>query len=209
MQPFNLRFDSSLSTSSLKLRVLSYPPTHRQDEHGHVANNHGPSRSIRTNQSTGNGHGHGHGWWLQDFCKSSLRDNPYRTPSPRKTNNPKMLWNWDTIDTCFISSTWHITSAGMFAGSCIGVILLVMSLEFLRRAVKEFDRFLIRQHGLSSATKPSTSSNTDRDTSPKRLVNVSTEGLEESTGFRPSIAQQAVRAGLHTVQFAVAYFVML
>lgn len=111
-----------------------------------------------------------------------------------------MLWNWNTIDTCFISSTWHITSAGMFAGSCIGVILLVMSLEFLRRSVKEYDRFLVRQHG--------TRKNTDGDTSPKGLVRASTGGVE-GVGFRPSVAQQAVRAGLHTVQFGVAYFVML
>ncbi|KLU81392.1 hypothetical protein MAPG_00482, partial [Magnaporthiopsis poae ATCC 64411] len=26
-----------------------------------------------------------------------------------------MLWNWYTIDTCFIASSWRVTSAGMFA----------------------------------------------------------------------------------------------
>jgi copper transporter 1 len=57
-----------------------------------------------------------------------------------------MLWNWYTIDACFLTSSWHITSRGMFAGSCIGVICLVLLLEFLRRSVKEYDRFLVRQH---------------------------------------------------------------
>src|ERR1700679_2420036 len=57
-----------------------------------------------------------------------------------------MLWNWYTIDACFLSSSWHITSHGMLAGSCIGVICLVLLLEFLRRSVKEYDRFLVRQH---------------------------------------------------------------
>src|SRR4051812_39194195 len=57
-----------------------------------------------------------------------------------------MLWNWYTIDSCFISKSWHVTSAGMFAGSCIGVILLVMALEFLRRSVTEYDRYLARAH---------------------------------------------------------------
>ena len=33
----------------------------------------------------------------------------------------------------------------MFAASCIGVIFLVLSLEFLRRLGKEYDRFLVRQ----------------------------------------------------------------
>ena len=56
-----------------------------------------------------------------------------------------MLWNWYTVDACFISSTWHVRSRGAFAGSCIGVVLLVMSLEFLRRAQREFDRYLARR----------------------------------------------------------------
>jgi hypothetical protein len=34
----------------------------------------------------------------------------------------------------FIASSWHVRSSGQFAGSCIGVILLAMSLESLRRA---------------------------------------------------------------------------
>ena len=62
------------------------------------------------------------------------------------TEETQMLWNWNTVDACFISSTWKITSAGMFAGSCIGVILLVMFLELLRRCVKEFDRYLLRKN---------------------------------------------------------------
>jgi solute carrier family 31 (copper transporter), member 1 len=33
----------------------------------------------------------------------------------------------------------------MFAGSCIGVIFLVLSLEFLRRLGRDYDRFIARQ----------------------------------------------------------------
>ncbi|KAF8849986.1 hypothetical protein BDZ45DRAFT_680109 [Acephala macrosclerotiorum] len=39
----------------------------------------------------------------------------------------------------FIARSWHITFYGMFAGSCIGVILLEMALEFLKRASREYD----------------------------------------------------------------------
>lgn len=60
-----------------------------------------------------------------------------------RPRNTQMLWNWYTIDTCFIASSWHVRSAGAFAVSCIGVVLLVVLLEFLRRSTKEFDRFLI------------------------------------------------------------------
>lgn len=50
------------------------------------------------------------------------------------------MWSWDTIHACFLSSTWHIKSSGMFAGSCIGIVGLIMTLELLRRLTKEKDR---------------------------------------------------------------------
>jgi copper transporter 1 len=118
------------------------------------------------------------------------------------TENPdQMLWNWYTIDSCFIASTWRITSPGMMAGSCIGVILLTMSLEFLRRSVKEYDRFLLRQHAARVAASAGTSSPTKAG---------SDNGLVPApAGYRPKIWEQAIRALLHMTQFAVAYFVML
>jgi len=111
-----------------------------------------------------------------------------------------MLWNWYTIDTCFISSTWHIRSAGMFAGSCIGVILLVMLLELLRRSVKEYDRFLVRKH---LSQQPPAVASDSAGILPKDGVAI------PQGGYRPTVLEQAVRALLHTCQFAVAYFVML
>jgi copper transporter 1 len=122
-----------------------------------------------------------------------------------------MLWNWNTVDSCFIASSWRITSNGIFALSCIGVVLLVMALELLRRAVKEYDRFLIRKHledaaaaGIVShqvGASSKDSSHSAGATPPHIPVAVS--------GYRPTVVQQAIRAFLHMVQFAVAYFVML
>ncbi|KAL1837213.1 hypothetical protein VTJ49DRAFT_4114 [Mycothermus thermophilus] len=119
-----------------------------------------------------------------------------------------MLWNWNTVDACFISSTWKIRSAGMFAGSCIGVILLVMSLEMLRRAVKEYDRYLINKHLASqgqSRRPVSSSGKAASDEGSPAPVCVTVAGQ----GYRPALFEQAVRALLHMLQFAVAYFVML
>ncbi|KGO37634.1 Ctr copper transporter [Penicillium expansum] len=56
-----------------------------------------------------------------------------------------MLWNWYTVDACFLANSWHIKSRGMFAGSCIGVICLVLSLELLRRLGREYDSFIVRR----------------------------------------------------------------
>ena len=129
-------------------------------------------------------------------------------PSPRQ-----MLWNWNTVDACFISSSWRVTSSAMFAGSCIGAVLLVVALELLRRAVKEYDALLVRQHrarlaGRAPATAPAAAGQ-----QPKAASSLSSEELVAATveepGFRPNVFQQAVRAFLHMLQFAVAYFVML
>ncbi|KAL7623126.1 Copper Transporter integral membrane protein that functions in high affinity copper transport [Parahypoxylon ruwenzoriense] len=126
-----------------------------------------------------------------------------------------MLWNWYTVDTCFLASSWHNTTSGMFAGSCIGVILLTMSLELLRRTVKEYDRYLIRKHtSTPAAISPagSTTASAPKDADSKIVATSSApacQAVAQSTGFRPSILEQAIRALLHMVQFAVAYFIML
>jgi copper transporter 1 len=96
----------------------------------------------------------------------------------------------------------------MFAGSCVGVVLLVMSLEFLRRASKEYDQYILRQaqreyHQATSIQASVSKSPNSNETT------VSVVALSPLTSFRPTIFQQAVRAGFHTVQFAVAYLVML
>jgi copper transporter 1 len=120
-----------------------------------------------------------------------------------------MLWNWNTVGSCFLASSWKITSTSVFAGSCIGVILLVISLEMLRRAVKEYDRFLAMKHLNSHITPMATSTsskNVADEASPTPACSVSVPG---GYGYRPTIAEQAVRALLHMLQFAVAYFVML
>ncbi|KAL7620781.1 Copper Transporter integral membrane protein that functions in high affinity copper transport [Parahypoxylon ruwenzoriense] len=126
-----------------------------------------------------------------------------------------MLWNWNTVDACFISSSWHIKTHGMFAGSCIGVILLAIVLEVLRRAVKEYDRYLIRKHtnrgrvtieGGNGSPGPINCRNTTDPSSPSAPL-AGTAIVD--TGYTPRLNEQAVRALLHTAQFAVAYFLML
>jgi copper transporter 1 len=126
-----------------------------------------------------------------------------------------MLWNWNTIDACFVSRSWHITSRGMFAGSCIGVILLVILLEFLRRAGKEYDRYLVAQHTRSVGSSDSLSSSSstaavaDATKGPNSSDRAAACNPVVSQPFRPNVMQQAIRALLHMLQFAVAYFVML
>ncbi|KAH8594556.1 Ctr copper transporter family-domain-containing protein [Bisporella sp. PMI_857] len=116
-----------------------------------------------------------------------------------------MLWNWNTIDACFLSSSWQITSRGTFAVTCIGVVLLVVLMEFLRRIAKEYDNLILRQfqrhveaqsllHKIEIESSCClTSSNAD-----KRVAI-----------FRPTPLQQLTRAVIHAVGFGVGYIVML
>jgi copper transporter 1 len=110
----------------------------------------------------------------------------------------------------FIARSWRITSQGAFAGSCIGVILLVVLLEFLRRAGKEYDRYIIAQHIKTLGSTTSSASSVDGPSGQKQPTTTTTASpIVSAPRFRPNIFQQAIRALLHMLQFAVAYFVML
>ncbi|KAK3385792.1 high affinity copper transporter [Podospora didyma] len=119
-----------------------------------------------------------------------------------------MLWNWYTVDACFISSSWRVTSAGMFAASCIGTILLSICLEILRRSVKEYDTYLIRTHTDNYVSLGSSGGGRGEGShSPNK--GPAGVAFPLPIGYRPSLLQQTLRALLHMLQFAVAYFIML
>ncbi|KAI4122129.1 MAG: hypothetical protein LQ338_005987, partial [Usnochroma carphineum] len=143
-----------------------------------------------------------------------------------------MLWNWYTIDACFISSTWQITSKGKFAGSCIGVICLVIVLECLRRLQREYDAFLVKQYrarsaqNLASIHKSPSETPLHPDVEANNAVKTDSSNILVNSTFEnarapgdqsflkqrrlvPTVFQQAVRALIHMLQFAVAYFIML
>ena len=127
----------------------------------------------------------------------------------------KMLWNWYTLDACFLSSSWHITSHSMFAGSCVAIVALVCMLELLRRMSKRYDRYLLREcqtrrQASVSAAGPSTSARKGNVKNGVSLVAKSLLGnSSKPMVFRPTALQQMVRALLHTLLFALAYIIML
>jgi solute carrier family 31 (copper transporter), member 1 len=98
----------------------------------------------------------------------------------------------------------------MFAGSCIGVICLVVVLEALRRASREFDSFITRRAATSaSLSVAGTRIVTDSDSDGKSTTVGHAGALPGPRSFTPSLSQQLVRSFLHMLQFAVAYFIML
>ncbi|GAB7364283.1 hypothetical protein MBLNU230_g4828t1 [Neophaeotheca triangularis] len=113
-----------------------------------------------------------------------------------------MLWNWYTVDACFLSESWYIESEGMFAASCIGVVFLVVLLEFLRRLGKEYDTHMLQQFHRRATTAFTGQVSESTPMSPTCLQ-------QSIVTFRPTAIQQCIRALIHMTTFAVAYFVML
>ncbi|EDU44637.1 high affinity copper transporter [Pyrenophora tritici-repentis] len=114
-----------------------------------------------------------------------------------------MLWNWNVLDTCFMSSSWHIHSTTTFGISCVGIVLLAILIEFLRHAGKEYDGFIVAQHKKNSDGAGETMVHASSDRTKNSRMTTTAEV------YRPSLVQQAIRTLLHTCQFAVAYIVML
>lgn len=120
-------------------------------------------------------------------------------PRRSRANDWQMLWNWYTVDACFLAESWHIESEGMFAASCVGVAFLVVMLEFLRRLGKEYDSHMYQQF-----QRRATLAFSNRG-------DPATPCIQQPTfvTFRPTPLQQLIRSVIHMASFAVAYLIML
>lgn len=117
--------------------------------------------------------------------------------APSHSCKISMLWNWYTIDSCFISRSWHVTSRGMFAGSCIGVFLLVFFSQWLTRVSKEFDQLSMRKENAYD---------------PAKITSPYSYWLCHQWMLRPgstNFTDHLIRTVLYTIQWGVSYIIML
>lgn len=118
-----------------------------------------------------------------------------------------MLWNWNTIDACFLAESWQIKNNGMMAASCIGIVLLVTALEGLRRIGRDYDAML------SSQANRRVRRLTSETVSSKPVGDAACCAIQpappRTVVLRASFVQQLVRAIIYAVTFGVAYIVML
>lgn len=136
-----------------------------------------------------------------------------------------MLWNWYTINSCFLARSWHVKTKGQFAGSCIGVVCIGILVEIVRRLQREYDRYLLRRW-LEQAGSLAAVGSADSDNSiPTKSANpASTPAISyalsepifpvirsspQAAFYTPSIFAQSIRAFLYLLQYAGAYFIML
>ncbi|KAK3355546.1 Ctr copper transporter family-domain-containing protein [Neurospora tetraspora] len=135
-------------------------------------------------------------------------------------DGPAMLWNWYTIDACFIHPSWQITTRGAFAATCIGIMLMVVLLEFLRRLGKEYDEWIVRDFRRRSALIREQQRRLRQQQQQQRQASSScgtadargymgTKTTTTTLKFRASPLQQLIRAVIHAVMFGLGYLVML
>jgi len=118
-----------------------------------------------------------------------------------------MLLNWNTIDACFLSSDVHIRSNFTFFLSCLAAFLLVISLEFLRRLQRGFDRYLRARNVILRDEEYVVPEEMEE----KLLDKDAGIGAQGSVRRKRTIEalEQILRGFIHTVQFGVSYCVML
>ncbi|KAH8168243.1 hypothetical protein CIB48_g66 [Xylaria polymorpha] len=114
-----------------------------------------------------------------------------------------MLWNWNTIGACFFAESWQIKTQGMMAATCIGVFLLAIMLEFVRRLGKEYDQFVVRQFQQHVDSRAAMARSKDDCCAEGPQMN------GQTLMFRATPIQQAIRSFIHAVAFGIAYILML
>ena len=148
-----------------------------------------------------------------------------------------MLGNWQTINTCVLTSSWHIKTEAQFAGTCIGVFVIVFLIETVRRWSREFDRYILEramvqrretrrrtQHlkAEMASRLAETEPSQDRSTLNQKLEHLDSiffgiptgksgcrQAAFDSMRFRPQMWQQLLRSFLYGVQFTGAVSVAL
>lgn len=147
-----------------------------------------------------------------------------------------MLWNWYTIDSCFIARSWHNRTKTAFAFSCIGIFLICILLEFIRRVQRNYDRRIIRKYQLKAnepaAGQPEVLPSPDQPEAPPAAGNppgchpnppielvpvvpeVKAGPLHRVSwiaplGYSPSFLEQFIRSLFYVLQFSAAYLIML
>lgn len=149
--------------------------------------------------------------------------------------NLSMLGNWNTLHTCFLTSSWSISTHAEFAGTCIGVACWVILSECIRRWAREYDRYIITnaiqdirakneilperwaaQQYQQDLAEESKRTNVDRSESYAFPMNIFAAFFsapqkltKHELRIQPTFMQQFIRAVLYAIQFTSAYLLML
>ncbi|KAG9038675.1 hypothetical protein FRB95_000265 [Tulasnella sp. JGI-2019a] len=118
-----------------------------------------------------------------------------------------MLWNWETVDTCIVFRSWHVSSKSTFVVSFLIVALIGVMYEWLREVQRVYDTRIARS--LAKGKEPSL---IGRDVSPgEEALLLGRNGISKGPGGGITVpfTQRLVRAGLYGLMVFVSFFIML
>ncbi|KAG8956209.1 hypothetical protein FRC04_004285 [Tulasnella sp. 424] len=107
-----------------------------------------------------------------------------------------MLWNWETVDTCVVFRSWHVYNMTQFVITCLIIVLIGVSFEWLRKVQKGYDAKLSRGPVGGAGTKRS------RSPPPASRAGVPTSN-------RLALTPRLIRASLYGLIVFISFFIML
>ncbi|KAH6692970.1 Ctr copper transporter family-domain-containing protein, partial [Verticillium dahliae] len=180
---------STISQQQASLHRNSISRRYQQDQE---------KRSFQTSSFTNDNNSHPR----YDFGDPSIMSHGSHSDDTDLQCQMEMIWNWNTVGSCFLAKSWYIRTEGMMVASSIGVALLAVTLELCRRACKEYDASIVAQMERSvtaaTLTNPSLLPPSSRSSPTVRILSL-----------RVSPLQQAIRSLMYAITFSVAYIVML
>lgn len=122
-----------------------------------------------------------------------------------------MLLNWHVIDSCFLSTIFHIRSSFTFFLTCLAAISLVISLEFLRRVQRKFDNYLRTKNDFLQNREYVVAEDMEEELLRKDEGNDKRREIYKIIKRVKLIValEQFARAFIHMLQFAISYCIML
>ncbi|KAG8871424.1 hypothetical protein FRB97_008704, partial [Tulasnella sp. 331] len=118
-----------------------------------------------------------------------------------------MLWNWETVDTCIVFRSWHVSSTSTFIISFLIVALIGVFYEWLREVKSAYDIQTART--LARGKEPSL---IGRDVSPgEEALLLGRNGISKGPGggIVVPVTQRLIRACIYGLMVFVSFFIML
>ncbi|KAG7663664.1 uncharacterized protein J8A68_002813 [[Candida] subhashii] len=121
--------------------------------------------------------------------------------------------------------SWHVHTKGQFAGTCIGIFLIVVAAQWLHRVSYEYDYAIVQRARLSTkddccpcpedSESVGKGSDTPQHSALQTAPNPYTHALSHSwlwrslPGIRPTPSEHIIRTALFAIQWGLAYLIML
>lgn len=134
-----------------------------------------------------------------------------------------MLWNWTVLDACFLTESWQTRTRAQFAGTVIGVFLMVVAIQGVHKVGREYDRRLVdvrlaraallkaRSEQLGDSPKLDIEANQACEVQPNTLAKSSSSTLAAPIAVKvvPTWSEQTLRGLIHGVAFTGSFLTML